>query len=252
MEFRTATHADVDAVRDVALASLSASYGHALAPNLIDDAVEQWYDPDDLAADLDDDDAVFVVAVEDDTVVGFAQSYVVRRRETVGELDWLHVDPDHRGKGIGDELLKRVEQALVDRGVARLEGRVLAANEAGADFYEQQGYDQVGEREVRIGDGTFVERAFSKFADEAGTEEVVIERRAGPDDQLLYVAYDESVRGSAGPFYAVFADENREERWGWFCGEDESFAVAVDAMDRFECADCGNRSKPTRWDAAYL
>jgi ribosomal protein S18 acetylase RimI-like enzyme len=252
MDVRPATREDIEGVRDVALASLSASYGHAIESELIEEAVEQWYDPDDLAADLEDDDAVFVVAVDNGVVVGFAQSYVVKRRETVGELDWLHVDPDSRGRGIGAQLLKRVEAAMVEHGVARLEGRVLVANEAGADFYEQQGYDQVGEREVRIGDGTFVERAYSKLADDATGGEVVLERRSGPDDQFLYVAYDETVRGSTGTFYAVYADEDRQDRWGWFCGEDESFAVAVDAMDRFECGDCGNRSKPSRWDAAYL
>jgi hypothetical protein len=28
--------------------------------------------------------------------------------------------------------------------------------------------------------------------------------------------------------------------------------VAVDTMGRIECNDCGNVSKATRWDAAYM
>jgi ribosomal protein S18 acetylase RimI-like enzyme len=251
MDVRHATREDVEAVRQVARESLAASYGHAIDAEFIDEAVAGWYDPDDLVAELEDDDAVFVVAAEGDRVVGFAQSYVVRRREAIGEVDWLHVDPDRRGEGIGAELLDYLERALFERGVGRIEGRVLDANETGREFYEQEGYDDIGKRRVRIADGEFVEHVFSKFLD-AETEGPTIEGRTGPDGETLYVAYDESMRGSSAPFYAVYADEDRTDRWGWFCGGDESFHVAADAMDRFECHECGNRTKPSRWDAAYL
>jgi ribosomal protein S18 acetylase RimI-like enzyme len=251
MDVRRATRDDVESVRQVARESLATSYGHAIDADFIDEAVAGWYDPDDLVSELDDDDTVFVVAEDDGAVVGFAQSYVVRRREAIGEIDWLHVDPDRRGEGIGARLLHRLEEELLERGVGRLEGRVLAANEAGTSFYEQEGYDAIGQRRVRIGDGEYVERIYSKFP-APDTEGPSLVERTGPDGQRLYVAYDESMRGSTAPFYAVYEDEDREDRWGWFCGGDESFHVAVDSMDRFECHECGNRTKPSRWDAAYL
>src|SRR6056297_4178794 len=148
MELRDATADDVDGVRSVARESLVASYGHAVGEQLLDEAVEEWYDADDLGDDVDDDDAVFPVAVVDGDVVGFAESYVVGRRERVGEIDWLHVHPDHRGSGIGSALLERVESELQEVDVDRIEARVLVANEAGTAFYEAEGYELVGERTV--------------------------------------------------------------------------------------------------------
>jgi ribosomal protein S18 acetylase RimI-like enzyme len=253
MEIRDATPDDVEALQRVARASMRASYGHAIDEAVLDDAVGRWYDAETLHEDLAGDAAVIVVAVDDGEVVGFGQSYVLDRRERVGEIDWVHVHPDHRGRGVGTRLLGRVEAALRDHDVARIEGRVLAENAPGGTFYADHGYDPVGERTVRVGDGEFVERTFSKVPEgEAPGGEVVLERRTGPAGQTLYVAVGEAVRGSRGPFFAVYADGDAEERYGWVCGEDDSLNVAMDPMERLECNDCGNRSKPARWDAAYL
>ncbi len=145
MQIRTATAGDVDAIRRLASESTAASYAHALSEAVIEEAVGSWYDTDDLAAEIDDEDAVFLVA-DDDGVVGFVQSYYVERRDPVGEIDWLHVDPDERGRGIGRDLLTRCERELRGRGVERIEGRVLAANETGAEFYAPE--DDLLSREV--------------------------------------------------------------------------------------------------------
>ncbi|MEF8818548.1 MAG: GNAT family N-acetyltransferase [Haloferacaceae archaeon] len=251
MDVRDATAEDVDAIRTVARESLAASYGHTLPEGVIDESVERWYDAEGLAEEVDRDDAVLLVAVEDGQVVGFAQSYVVSQREVVGDVDWVHVLPKRRGEGIGTELLQAVEAALRDRDVDRVEAKVLETNDEGVAFYEDHGFDPSGERTVEIGDARFVERLFSKpFDDEAGS--VVLEARRGPDDRRLYVDYDARERASLGPFYVAYADRDREERYGWFCSNCGGFEAAMDSMGRVECANCGNRRKPSRWDAAYL
>lgn len=252
MELREATSDDVDGIRTVARASLDASYGHAISGDIIDQAIEQWYAADQLSDDLDDEGTVFVVAVEDDEIVGFGQSYITKRRETVGEITWLHVDPNHRGHGLGSDLLEEVERRLIRKGAERIEGRVLVENEAGAQFYEDHGFKSTGQRTIAIGDEEFVEQFFTEFADEEVGEQIVTERRVGPSGQVLYVAYDERERGSQAPFFPAYSDRERGERFGYFCGNCESFATTMDAMGRIECNECGNRRKPSRWDSAYL
>ena len=249
MDLRSATEDDIDAIRSVARESLLASYGHAVEETLLAEAVDEWYAPDDLGADIDDEETVCPVAVVDDKVVGFAESYVVGRRERVGEIDWLHVHPEHRGSGIGSALLERVESELRSADVDRIEARVLVANEAGTAFYESEGYELAGERRVDIGDETFDEYEYRKQISRlTGISEGVVET---DDGTTVYVAFDESERGSLAPFYVAYTDADRERRYGYFCGNCEGTDIAIDTMDRMECGDCGNRRKPSRWDAAY-
>lgn len=249
MDLRAATADDIDAIRSVASESLTASYGHAVDETLLDEAVDEWYDADDLGADIADADTVFPVAIVDGEIVGFAESYVVGRRERVGEIDWLHVHPDHRGSGIGSALLARVESELRSADVDRIEARVLVANEAGTAFYEGEGYELIGERPVEIGEETFDEREYRKQISRlTGISDGVVET---DDGGTVYVAFDESERGSSAPFYVAYADADREQRYGYFCGNCEGTDIAIDTMDRMECGNCGNRRKPSRWDAAY-
>lgn len=249
MELRDATTDDIDAIRRVARESLFASYEHAVDRALLEEAVDEWYDPADLDEDIDADETVCPVAIADDEVVGFAESYVIGRRERVGEIDWLHVHPDHRGSGIGSALLALVESELKDADVDRIEARVLATNEAGTVFYESEGYELVDERATEIGQETFDERDYRKQLSKLdGISDGVVET---DDGDRIYVAFDDSERGSLAPFYVAYADSDREQRYGYFCGNCEGTNIAIDTMDRMECTSCGNRRKPSRWDAAY-
>lgn len=250
MDLRAATQSDLDDIRTVAAASLDASYGHALDADLRERAVEDWYGEAGLADDLTADDSVIVVAVDDGDVVAFAQAYLVEKPDRVGRIDWLHVHPDARGRGVGEELLHHVESELEDRGATRLEGRVLEANADGVEFYEAFDYEASGERHLTVGDDDLAERTFVKYPEGSGRIDL-IEAYDTEQGTTVFVAYDESDRGSKGPFYATYLDEHREERFGYLCGNCEGFDVNMDSMGTAQCENCGNRRKPTRWDATY-
>ncbi|SDX87878.1 GNAT family N-acetyltransferase [Halobellus clavatus] len=252
MDIRDATTEDVAEIRRVAAESLSASYGHAIREDAIDAAIDKWYSAQRVTASLNDDSEVFVLAADEGGVVGFAQSEISEGRETVGYLDWLHVVPEHRGAGIGSQLLARLEQELIEADVDRLEGRVLTENEEGVTFYDDQGFSEVGERTVEIRDETFTERVYTTFLDDDQGDPTGLDERRTEDGTSVHIAYDESVRGSDAPFFAVYLDGDRSERYGWMCGADDSLDIAMDTMERLECNGCGNRRKPVRWDAAYL
>lgn len=242
MEIRAATSDDGAAIREVARASLTASY--PLSPGTIDAAVEAWYDQEALADKVDRDEAMFMVATVEGEVVGFVEG-VKTEGEPTGDILWLHVHPDHRGGGIGSTLFDRARRELYGMGATQLRGLVLAVNSEGNDFYEEHGFRQVGTHKAEIDDETFFENIYHE-SDPPDLHPI------GTEDGVRYLDRSDSDRGSIAPFHVVYSDPEREKTYGYFCSNCESLATAMDAMGRVECNDCGNARKPTRWDSAYM
>ncbi|WP_435151809.1 GNAT family N-acetyltransferase [Haladaptatus sp. DFWS20] len=244
MQVREARTEDIAGMQDVAERSLSASYSHFVDEEVIEHAVEEWYSNENLESEFQSRGMLFLVALEGGDVVGFSQSDMLPDVPE-GNILWLHVDPDHRGEGVGTALLGRTQEELKEKEVEKLMGLVLADNEEGNQFYEEHGFTKVSERTAEIGDQTYTENVYAE------TEEAVLELREY-EDRTLYINRAESSRGSKAPFFAVFTDEDAENRYGYFCSNCESFDNSMDSMERIQCNDCDNKRKAARWDAAYL
>ena len=241
MEIREARTQDRPALRDVARRSLQASY--PLDPKAITGAIEEWYGENRLRHMLTDDDKLLLVAEVDGQVVAFSDAVITG--EATAELLWLHVDPDYRGEGYGQQLFTGTRDRLAERDITYLMGRVLADNADGNFFYQQQGLSKVGEEEVDIDGTTYVENVYAEV-EESGIEAV------DTDDTTVYVNHDSTETGSLAPFHVVYTERAGEEIYGYWCSKCEDFANAMDAMGRIQCDGCGNARKPTRWDSAYM
>ncbi len=242
MEVRAAERSDVEAVREVSLRSMQASY--TLSPQTIEGAVKQWYDDEAFEEKLNDPDAVLLIAEEGGEVRGFSEAVLVNEGGD-GDMNWLHVDPDYRGEGIARRLFDETRERLTEKGAERMRGRVLRNNTAGNEFYEHMGFIRVADSSVEIDDTEYVENIYVESEPEE-LEPVTI------DGQELYIDYNDSTRATIAPFLAVYTDTSREDRYGYYCANCESTDIAVDTMGRIECNECGNTSKAQRWDAAYL
>ncbi len=90
-----------------------------------------------------DSPALFGHLAEDDgRVVGVALWFLnfSTWRGTHGiYLEDLYVQPEHRGKGLGRELLRTLAAVCVQRGYSRLEWAVLDWNTPSIDFYKAAG-----------------------------------------------------------------------------------------------------------------
>jgi hypothetical protein len=78
-----------------------------------------------------------------------------------------------------------------------------------------------------------------------------MEAKTTANGETLYVARSEDERGSKAPFFVVYETEDRDGRWGYFCGNCETFDNAMDSMGRIQCNVCSNVRKPEEWDAAH-
>jgi ribosomal protein S18 acetylase RimI-like enzyme len=92
------------------------------------------------------------VAVEDGTVIGFV--YVGPSGEGlpgVGDLEALHVDPAHQGKGVGERLLDAGLELLAQQGFSSYVLWVLEGNERAIRFYVHRGWRPDGQRVRDVG-----------------------------------------------------------------------------------------------------
>jgi ribosomal protein S18 acetylase RimI-like enzyme len=117
----------------------------------VDDATT-WAERRKLYAELlAKPDTVLLLAAAADALVGYGLAHVMPAEETwvpdtwvtgprIGEIESLAVLPEHRGRGLGTELLDRLERELREQGVADVVIGVLPGNEGAVRMYERRGY----------------------------------------------------------------------------------------------------------------
>lgn len=140
MEIDAPTMEVVDELADcwVALARDQRAHGSHLEPEANRDSVREGLARGIVTGGV-------LVARIDDEIVGFVQfspeteSY--SQDVTRGVIENLYVRAEHRGEGIGSELLSAAEEQLFDAGVDGVRLEVLAANEAAQRFYAAHGYE---------------------------------------------------------------------------------------------------------------
>jgi ribosomal-protein-alanine N-acetyltransferase len=96
-----------------------------------------------VASELDNKLSLWLVAVEDDEVVGYIGS-----QTCCDETDMMNVavHPQHRRKGIAEALVLALVDALKEAGSYCLTLEVRASNDPAKSLYEKLGFEQVGRR----------------------------------------------------------------------------------------------------------
>ena len=94
-----------------------------------------------VASELDNKWALWLVAVEDDRVIGYIGS-----QTSIDETDVMNVavHPDFRRRGIAESLIIRLVEELKNRGSHALMLEVRASNAPAIALYEKLGFLQVG------------------------------------------------------------------------------------------------------------
>ena len=96
-----------------------------------------------IASELENKLAFWLVAVEDDQVVGYIGSQPV-----MDESDMMNVavHPEHRRKGIAEALIAALSDGLKAQGNVCLTLEVRASNAPAIALYDKLGFAQVGRR----------------------------------------------------------------------------------------------------------
>ncbi len=265
-------------IREVVDSSMTTSF--TLSPGQIDRITDEQFADETVAEKIDDEDTLLYVAetgedIEGETVTGFVEGHL---EDGWGEVNWLFVDPEHRGRGIGTELYETVTETLRDRGADHVCVTVLEANTEGHQFVEQFGLEHNGDRRVDIADESLVKYVYAdpdvdvelpteSRADEGDDEDAKAEEfpeteetdghltATGDDGKTVYIAREEDESGTAAPFFVTYEDEEYDEQYGFYCANCGSLDVSMGDMDRLECGDCGNdhaERSGESYDDSYL
>lgn len=89
------------------------------------------------------DGELFVVDDPEAGVVGYAVLWCVLEQ---GELANIAVTPEHRGRGLGSELMDRVLERARERGVTYLFLEVRESNERAVRMYARRDFMEMGRR----------------------------------------------------------------------------------------------------------
>ncbi len=93
---------------------------------------------EDVKLKLQRDPDLFLVAEQDDTIVGSVIGGWDGRR---GWIYHLAVKPDHQRKGIGLGLVRELEKRLASKGAKKVNAQVYKRNERSSEFFRAIGYE---------------------------------------------------------------------------------------------------------------
>jgi len=83
------------------------------------------------------------VAVENEEVVGFVAGHLTRRYGCQGELEWINVLPEWRGKNVAAELLRLMAGWFVEQEALRVCVDVEPSNSVARTFYRRHGAEDL-------------------------------------------------------------------------------------------------------------
>jgi ribosomal protein S18 acetylase RimI-like enzyme len=83
------------------------------------------------------------VCEEHGRIVGLIAGHLTRRFGCEGELEWVSVRTEYRGRGIASELLRGLAEWFIAAGASRVCVDVEPSNEAARRFYSRHGAEEL-------------------------------------------------------------------------------------------------------------
>lgn len=130
------------------------TYGAILSKEQLDYMLNLFYNPGALRRQMLEDKHQFLLVEQDEEPIGFA-AWSPTEEPGIFKLHKLYVLPGLQGKGLGRSMLRFIYQAIRPLGAATLRLNVNRYNKA-RQFYERMGFVVVGEVDVPIGQGYFM------------------------------------------------------------------------------------------------
>jgi diamine N-acetyltransferase len=150
---RIADKTDIQSISILAHAVWPDTYSSILTEAQIKYMLELFYSHGSLAKQMDEGH-IFLIALMNAETVGFA-SYSHGNYKGIYKVHKLYVHPMLHGKGFGKTMLDAIVEDITRKEAVAMQLNVNRHNRA-KSFYERYGFKIVGEEDIAIGEGYFM------------------------------------------------------------------------------------------------
>lgn len=133
------------------------SFAHLMPEKDLQNYLLETYSTSNIAAELKSPSTTFVVAVEDNALVGFMQLTQNTSEDCINDvenkiqLQRLYVSEKRQGRGIGRELMTRAEAEAHKLGIKNIWLASWELNVEAERIYEKAGFKKVGSMTFMLG-----------------------------------------------------------------------------------------------------
>ena len=156
MIITVATKEQLPIVRDLAYRIWPDTYGAILSKIQLDFMLDKFYNIASLEEQMLEKHQVFLLIEENNQYLGFCAYELNINNSNKTKLHKIYVLPETQGKGVGKQLLEKVEEIAKKAGNSHVILNVNRFNKA-LEFYKYKGFVITEEVDIEIGHGYLME-----------------------------------------------------------------------------------------------
>ena len=149
MHFRKARISDIPIIQRIAEKTWRPTYGHILSEEQTLYMLDMMYSGDALQKQIESSIDFYLVE-QAQQIMGYFSIEVIEPGHM--KLHKIYLDPQHKSKGAGSEIIQYIKQIATKAGVNKIELNVNKFNSA-VHFYEKMGFIRAKEMVLDIGNG---------------------------------------------------------------------------------------------------
>ncbi|MBA3827840.1 MAG: GNAT family N-acetyltransferase [Taibaiella sp.] len=156
LTIRKVTPADIDALSDVSITTFKETYTEHNTPENMELYMDEYFNPERLKEEIEDDRNVFFFAYIDDEIAGYIKLSVNKqpaalKKATAIEIERIYVLKKYHDQKIGSALLSYSISYSITHGYDMLWLGVWESNERAINFYKRWGFEIFGDHIFQLG-----------------------------------------------------------------------------------------------------
>ena len=152
LSIRRAMLKDIPLIRELSQKIWPETYGSIISSEQLEYMLELMYSEVALKKQMDEQHE-FIIVSDGAEPIGFASFSMVEPAKY--KLHKIYILPGSQGKGAGRFVIEQVIKAIIRKGGTALKLNVNRNNKA-RGFYERLGFTMIGEEDIDIGNGYFM------------------------------------------------------------------------------------------------